>query len=164
MERRTSLILKKTILVHSEDFYPSSSKSSKRQSINDSNIQLLQEFNLTKNGPGPGKYSRSSSIGHLNHDITLNRNPAFSIGKAPRVLNKDYYECILEFIVAFYYEFIFTFFMKAHLDQARTHMKSIVIHIKDQCQLFQLEERDDLLNMFYNLDKILFFFQLLFLF
>jgi hypothetical protein len=30
--------------------------------------------------PGPGKYSRSSSIGHLNHDFTLFKNPAYSIG------------------------------------------------------------------------------------
>jgi hypothetical protein len=39
------------------------------------------------NGPGPGKYSRSSSFGHLNHDVTLKRNPAYSIGKAVRVLD-----------------------------------------------------------------------------
>lgn len=31
-----------------------------------------------------GKYSRATSIGYLNHDLTLLRNPAFSIGKAKR--------------------------------------------------------------------------------
>lgn len=39
------------------------------------------------NGPGPGKYARSSSIGHLNHDVTLMRCPAYSIGKAVRVID-----------------------------------------------------------------------------
>ena len=50
------------------------------------NIKTIRE-RIHLNGPGPGKYSRSSSFGHLNHDVTLIRNPAYSIGKAVRVLD-----------------------------------------------------------------------------
>ena len=38
-------------------------------------------YSLRGSGPGPGKYSRSPSIGHRNHDITMVRNPAYSIGR-----------------------------------------------------------------------------------
>ncbi len=40
------------------------------------------------NGPGPGKYARQTSIGHLNHDITIKTEPAFSICKAERFLDR----------------------------------------------------------------------------
>lgn len=47
----------------------------------------IKRARIYSNGPGPGKYARSSSVGHLNHDITLMRNPAYSIGKAVRMID-----------------------------------------------------------------------------
>ena len=49
-----------------------------------------KEVNRTKSFavPGPGKYSRSSSIGHANHDFTLFKNPAYSIGNFENNIKK----------------------------------------------------------------------------
>lgn len=42
-----------------------------------------------------GLKHRFSSFGYINHDITLNRNPAFSIGRAPRSLDLNINQCSL---------------------------------------------------------------------
>lgn len=38
-------------------------------------------------GPGPANYFRASSIGHMNTDLTLTKPPAYSIGRAERIID-----------------------------------------------------------------------------
>ena len=38
-------------------------------------------------GPGPASYFRPSSIGHFNNDLTLTKPPAYSIGRAERIID-----------------------------------------------------------------------------
>ena len=54
-----------------------SSRSSRDRSRNEN----FPSIRVYQNGPGPGKYSRSSSIGCSKTDLTLTQSPAFSIGK-----------------------------------------------------------------------------------
>ncbi len=56
-------------------------------------------------GPGPGKYARSSAFGEKNHDLTLVKNPAYSIGKASREFS------IISSKTQFY---IYKFLLKVH--------------------------------------------------
>ena len=51
-------------------------------------------------GPGPGKYARSSAFGEKNHDLTLVKHPAYSIGKASRD-----YSILSGLIMIFFYLF-----------------------------------------------------------
>ena len=67
--------------VSTSNSHGSLNTSSSRSSRNHSRDENFPTIRIYQNGPGPGKYSRSSSIGYSKTDLTLTQSPAFSIGK-----------------------------------------------------------------------------------